>query len=103
MPYLIIICQDGLLSTAEELQQFANLPMLLDIETTRIVPMTYDDADGPPADSKERQICAVNGDQRYSIEYITRGESINVWFKGMSTRARLARSLESAQGIAAEY
>lgn len=51
MPCLIIICQDGLVSTAGELQQLANLRMLLDIETTRIVPMTYDDADGPPADS----------------------------------------------------
>ncbi|KFY50880.1 hypothetical protein V496_09103 [Pseudogymnoascus sp. VKM F-4515 (FW-2607)] len=56
--------------------------MLPDIETTRIVPMTYDDADGPPADSKKRQICGVKWDQSYSIEYITRGESINVWFKG---------------------
>ncbi|OBT66861.1 hypothetical protein VE03_04140 [Pseudogymnoascus sp. 23342-1-I1] len=78
----IIICQDGLFSTAEELQQFANLPMLPEIETTMIVPMNYDDADGPPVDSKEVQICGVDEDKRYSIGYITRGESVNVWFKG---------------------
>ncbi|KFY97293.1 hypothetical protein V500_02134 [Pseudogymnoascus sp. VKM F-4518 (FW-2643)] len=99
----IIICQDGLFSTAEKLQQFTNLPMLPEIETTRIVPISYDDADGPPADSKEVQICSVDVDQKINIDYLTEGETIKVWFKGETVEAWLARSLRRSQSIDADF
>lgn len=99
----IIICQDGLFSTAEKLQQFANLPILPEIETTRIVPINYDDADGAPADGKEVQICGVDVDQRINIDYLTEGETINVWFKGAKIEAWLARSLRRSQSIDPDF
>ncbi|OBT45880.1 hypothetical protein VE00_04232 [Pseudogymnoascus sp. WSF 3629] len=99
----IIICQDGLFSMAEKLQQFANLPMLPEIETARIVPMNYDEVDGASTDSKEVQICNVDGNKKYHIEYVTEGEIISVWFNGTTRTAWLARSLSSAQRIAADF
>lgn len=50
-----------LFSTAEKLQRFTNLPLLPEIETGRIVPMNYDEVDGATTDSKEVQICHVDG------------------------------------------
>lgn len=84
--FVVIICQDGLFSTVEELQQFSDLSMLPEIETTMIVPMNYNDADGPPCDGKEVQICNVDGDKEIDIKYATEGEFVNVWFMG-KTRA----------------
>ncbi|ELR08101.1 hypothetical protein VC83_01629 [Pseudogymnoascus destructans] len=85
--FLIIICEDSLFPTAEDLQQFAKLPMLREIETTRTVPINHDDADGTPADGKEVQICDVYGRiEKFSIECSTEGELIKVWFKGRHER-----------------
>lgn len=99
----IIICQDGLFSTAVKLQQFANFPMLPEMETTRIVPISCDDADGPPADGIEVQVCGVDVDQRINIDYLTEGETFNVWFKGAKMEAWLARSLRRSQSIDPDF
>lgn len=99
----IIICVDSLFSSAEELQQFSELPMLPEIETTRIVPINYDDADGTPADGKEVQICDVDEIEKSRIEYFTEGELINVWFKGATRTAWLARSRKRSQNIDANF
>lgn len=62
-----------------------------------IVPMNYNDADGPPCDGKEVQICNVDGDKEIDIKYATEGELVNVWFMGKTRAAWLARSLDQSR------
>ncbi|KFY12886.1 hypothetical protein V491_06606 [Pseudogymnoascus sp. VKM F-3775] len=89
----IIISKDGLFPTAEKLQQFANIPMLPDMRTTKIVSISRTNEDGPPVDGKEVQICDVDCNQKFKIEGTTKGEILYVWFMGETRAAWLARSL----------
>lgn len=89
----IIISKDGLFPTAEKLQQFANIPMLPDMGTTKIVSISRTNGDGPPVDGKEVQICDVDCNQKFKIDGATKGEILYVWFMGKTRATWLARSL----------
>ncbi|OBT77564.1 hypothetical protein VF21_04626 [Pseudogymnoascus sp. 05NY08] len=95
----IIISQDSLISTAEKLQQLANLPTLPNIETTRTAPRRWEDLDAPPADDREVHFCDVDRDQKNMIKDATEGESISVWFMGTKRDAWVAESLKQISTV----
>jgi hypothetical protein len=90
----IIIGQESLFSTAEKLQQLANLPSPPEVETTTVAPWLWEDEDASPADDRELLICDIDQDLNCRIEGTTEGESIPVMFKGTRRSAWLARSLK---------